>query len=204
VGRRLHGFYIDAMKDLYFTLFGTPIGDCGIVWSDRGVVGVQLAARGARATRARVMRRFTSAREAPPPPQVQAVIDGIVALLEGKAQAFDHVMLDLDGVAQFNRGVYQIARGIPPGATLSYGALAERLGDRTLARDVARALAENPVPIIVPCHRVVAADGKAGGFSAPGGVCTKLRLLSIEGAQTADEPLLFERLPWVAPPRRRA
>lgn len=192
------------MKDLNFTLFGTPIGDCGIVWSDRGVVGVQLAARSTRATRARVLRRFASARESPPPTQVQAVIDGMVALLAGKAQAFDHVMLDLEGVAQFNRRVYQIARGIPPGATLSYGALAERLGDRTLARDVARALSQNPVPIIVPCHRVVAADGKAGGFSAPGGVCTKLRLLSIEGAQTADEPLLFERLPWVARPRRRA
>jgi methylated-DNA-[protein]-cysteine S-methyltransferase len=204
VGKRPHGFYIHGMKDLDFTLFGTPIGDCGIVWSDRGVVGVQLAERRARATRARVLRRFASAREAPPLAQVQAVIDGIVALLEGKAQAFDHVVLDLDGVAQFNRRVYQIARGIPLGATLSYGAVAERLGDRNLARDVARALSENPVPIIVPCHRVVAADGKAGGFSAPGGVCTKLRLLSIEGAQTADEPMLFERLPWVVPPRRRA
>ena len=192
------------MKDLDFTLFGTPIGECGIVWSDRGVVGVQLAERFARATRARVLRRFASARENPPPPQVQAVLDGIVALLEGKAQAFDHVVLDLDGVGEFSRRVYQIARGIPPGATLSYGAVAERLGDRALARDVARALSENPVPIIVPCHRVVAADGKAGGFSAPGGVRTKLRLLSIEGAQTADEPLLFERLPWVGPPRRRA
>jgi len=203
-GQAPPGRYIDGMKNLDFTLFATPIGGCGIVWSDRGVVGVQLAERSARATRARVLRRFASARESLPPPQVQAAIDGIVALLEGKAQAFDHVMLDLDGVAEFNRRVYQIARAIPPGATLSYGAVAERLGDRTLARDVARALSENPVPIIVPCHRVVAADGKAGGFSAPGGVRTKLRLLSIEGAQTADEPLLFERLPWVTPPRRRA
>jgi methylated-DNA-[protein]-cysteine S-methyltransferase len=187
-----------------FTLFATPIGGCGIVWSGRGVVGVQLPERSTRATRARVLRRFPSAREGLPPAQVQAVIDGIVALLEGKPQAFDHVVLDLDGVAEFNRRVYQITRGIPPGATLSYGALAERLGDRTLARDAAQALAENPVPIIVPCHRVVAADGKAGGFSAPGGVRTKLRLLSIEGAQTADEPTLFERLPWVVAPRRRA
>jgi len=192
------------MNGLDFTLFATPIGCCGVVWSDRGVVGVQLPERGERATRARVLRRFPSARERLPPAQVQAVVDGIVALLEGKPQAFDHVMLDLDGVAEFNRRVYQVARGIPPGATLSYGAIAERLGDRALARDAARALSENPVPIIVPCHRVVAADGKIGGFSAPGGVRTKLRLLSIEGAQTADEPMLFERLPWVTPPRRCA
>ena len=192
------------MKDLGFTLFATPIGDCGIVFGDRGVAGVQLAERAVSATRARILRRFSSARESAPPPHVQAIVDGIVALLQGKALAFDHVMLDLDGVPQFNRGVYEIVRGIRPGATLSYGAVAERLGDRTLARDVAQALSQNPVPIIVPCHRVVAADGKPGGFSAPGGVCTKLRLLSIEGAQTADEPQLFERLPWVARPRRRA
>jgi methylated-DNA-[protein]-cysteine S-methyltransferase len=189
--------------NLDFTMFATPIGGCGIVWSDRGVVGVQLPERFERATRARVLRRFPSARESLPPAQVQAVIAGIVALLEGKPQTFDHVMLDLDGVAEFNCRVYQIARGIAPGATLSYGAVAERLGDRALARDAAQALSENPVPIIVPCHRVVAADGKIGGFSAPGGVRTKLRLLSIEGAQTTDEPMLFERLPWVAPPRPR-
>lgn len=196
------------MTDLDFTLFATPIGGCGIVWSDRGVVGLQLPERCERATQARVLRRFPSARENLPPVQVQAVIDSVVALLAGKPQAFDHVTLDLDGIAEFNRRVYQVARGIPPGVTLSYAAVAERLGDRGLARDVAQALSENPVPIIVPCHRVVAADGKVGGFSAPGGVRTKLRLLSIEGAQTAaqtaDEPMLFERLPWALPPRRQA
>lgn len=192
------------MRELDFTLFETAIDRCGIVWSDRGVVGVQLPNRSEGATRARVLRRFPAAREDFPPVQVQAAIDGIVALLHGKPQALDQVMLDLDGVAEFNRRVYQIARGIPPGATLSYGAVAERLGDRALAREVAQALAQNPVPIIVPCHRVVAAAGKAGGFSGPGGVRTKLRLLSIEGAQTADEPTLFDRLPWVVSPRRRA
>lgn len=113
------------------------------------------------------------------------------------------VALDDRGVPDFNRRVYAIARGIAPGATLSYGEIAERLGDRALARDVAQALAQNPFPLIVPCHRVLAANGKMGGFSAPGGVRTKLRLLSIEGARYG-EPGLFDRLPWAAPARRRA
>ncbi len=195
--------YIRAMSALDFTLFATLIGRCGIVWTDRGMAGVQLPERCERATQARVLRRFPLAREARPPAQVQAVIEGVIALLQGKPQAFDQVMLDLDGAAEFNRRVYQIVRGIPSGSTLSYGDVAERMGDRALARDVAQALSENPLPIIVPCHRVVAADGKVGGFSAPGGVRTKLRLLSIEGAQTAGEPMLFERLPWLVPARRR-
>jgi methylated-DNA-[protein]-cysteine S-methyltransferase len=113
------------------------------------------------------------------------------------------VTIDTEGVPDFNRRVYDMARTIPAGATLSYGELAERLGDRTLARDVGVALGQNPFPIIVPCHRVVAASGKTGGFSAPGGVRTKLRLLSIEGAQPGG-PTLFADLPLATRPRRRA
>jgi methylated-DNA-[protein]-cysteine S-methyltransferase len=106
-------------------------------------------------------------------------------------------------VLDFNRRVYDVARTIRPGATISYGEIAARLGDPSLARDVAQALSQNPFPIIVPCHRVLAAGGKMGGFSAPGGVRTKLRLLSIEGAQYG-EPTLFDRLPWAASDRRPA
>jgi methylated-DNA-[protein]-cysteine S-methyltransferase len=105
-------------------------------------------------------------------------------------------------VPEFYRRVYEAARHIPAGATLSYGELAERLGDRNLARDVAEALSQNPWPIIVPCHRIMAAGGKPGGFSAPGGVATKLRLLTIEGAQP-EGPMLFDRLPLAAPRTRR-
>jgi methylated-DNA-[protein]-cysteine S-methyltransferase len=90
---------------------------------------------------------------------------------------------------------------VPPGATITYGEIAERLGDRLLARDVGRAMGENPTPVIMPCHRVLAAGGKTGGFSASGGVVTKLRLLSIEGAQP-NGPTLFEDLPLVARRRR--
>jgi len=189
------------MSELGFALFETAIGHCGIVWSELGVTGVQLPERNEPATRNRILRRFPAAREAVPPDVVQHAIDDIVALLGGEPRDLTHVVIDTDGMAGFNRGVYAIARTIPPGATLSYGEIAERLGDRSLARDVGQALGQNPIPIIVPCHRVLAAGGKVGGFSAPGGVVTKLRLLTIEGAQP-NGPTLFDRLPLSAPRRR--
>ena len=189
--------------DLSFTLFDTAIGCCGIVWSARGIAGVQLPEKSEQATRSRVLRRYSAACETPPPADIQRVIDKIAALLRGERAELSDVGLDSGAVSEFNRRVYDVTRGIRPGATLSYGEIAERLGDRTLARGVAEALSENPYPIIVPCHRVLAAGGKMGGFSGPGGVRTKLRLLSIEGA-SYGEPGLFDRLPWVAPERRRA
>ena len=196
--------YTPMMKpDLAFALFDTAIGHCGIVWNARGIAGVQLPEKSEQVTRSRVSRRYPAAREAVPPAEVQRVIDNIGALLRGESIELGGVTLDDDGVAEFNRRVYEIARSIGPGATLSYGEIAERLGDRTLAREVAQALSQNPFPIIVPCHRVLAAGGKMGGFSGPGGVRTKLRLLSIEGARYG-EPGLFDRLPWAAPARRRA
>jgi methylated-DNA-[protein]-cysteine S-methyltransferase len=189
--------------DLSFTLFDTAIGCCGIVWSARGITGVQLPEKSEQATRRRVLRRYPGARETPSAEDVQRVIDSIGALLRGERAELSDAGLDIGAVSEFNRRVYDVTRGIRPGATLSYGEIAERLGDRTLAREVAQALSENPYPIIVPCHRVLAAGGKMGGFSGPGGVRTKLRLLSIEGA-SHGEPGLFDRLPWVAPERRRA
>ncbi|HLN39631.1 MAG TPA: methylated-DNA--[protein]-cysteine S-methyltransferase [Xanthobacteraceae bacterium] len=189
-------------KDLGFALFETAIGHCGIVWSERGVAGAQLPERSEDATRKRICRRFPAAREAVPPADILRAVDDIVALLSGEPRDLTHVAIDIDGVADFNRRVYAIARTIPPGATLSYGEIAERLGDRSLARDVGQALGQNPIPIIVPCHRVLAAGGKSGGFSAPGGVATKLQLLTIEGAQPGG-PTLFDRLP-LSVPRRRA
>ena len=185
-----------------FALFETAIGHCGIVWSERGIAGVQLPESGERATRRRVLARFPAARAAVPPAHVRRTIDDIVALLGGERKELGQAILDSEAVPNFNRRVYDVARTIPPGGTLSYGAIAERLGDRNLARDVAQALGQNPFPIIVPCHRVMAAGGKTGGFSAPGGVRTKLRLLSIEGAQPGG-PTLFAELPLAARHRRR-
>jgi methylated-DNA-[protein]-cysteine S-methyltransferase len=173
-----------------FTLFDTVIGRCGIAWSERGLAGVQLPEACEPETRARVLQRFPGAREAPPPPVVQCALDGIVALLRGEARDLSTVALDMDGVPPFHRRVYEVARTIPPGATLSYGDIAARLGARGSARAVGQALGRNPFAIIVPCHRVLAAGGKAGGFSAHGGITTKLRLLAIESAQANGSPSL--------------
>jgi methylated-DNA-[protein]-cysteine S-methyltransferase len=189
-----------------FALFETAIGCCGIVWSERGIAGVQLPERSAAATRNRLLRRFPAAHEDAPPAEVRRSIDDIVALIGGERRDLDHVTIDIGGAPEFHRRVYEVARRIPAGTTLSYGEVAERLGDRNLARDVAEALSQNPCPIIVPCHRVLAAGGKPGGFSAPGGVATKLRLLTIEGAQPQgpmEAPMLFDRLPLTAARQRR-
>jgi methylated-DNA-[protein]-cysteine S-methyltransferase len=175
-----------------FTLFNTAIGRCAIAWSERGVVGVQLPGRDAAATRAALLRRHPGAREAAPPDEVARAIDGIVALIAGERRDLADIVLDLDGLPEFNRRVYALARTIKPGATLTYGAIAAQLGEPD-ARGVGEAMGRNPCPIIVPCHRVVAAGGKFGGFSAPGGIATKRRLLAIEAAQTQAEPTLFDR-----------
>jgi len=180
------------MTEHGFALFDTDIGRCGIVWGAHGVTGVQLPEASEARTRARLVRRYPQAREAPPPADVRRVIDGIVALLRGEASNLSAAALDMDGVPEFDRRVYEVARDIAPGATLSYGEIAARLGERGLARDVGQALGRNPFPLIVPCHRVLAAGGKAGGFSANGGVTTKLRLLTIERARTSDAPTLFD------------
>jgi methylated-DNA-[protein]-cysteine S-methyltransferase len=190
------------MPKLNFALFETAIGCCAIVWSARGVAGVQLPEASEAATRARVLRRFPSAAEVPPSREISQAIDGITALLRGEARDLTGVAIDITGAPEFNARVYAIARSIPPGATMTYGEIAERLGDRTLAREVGQALGQNPCPLIVPCHRVLAAGGKGGGFSAGGGLVTKLRLLTIEGAQPGG-PTLFDHLPLVAPRRRR-
>jgi methylated-DNA-[protein]-cysteine S-methyltransferase len=186
-----------------FALFETAIGCCGIAWSERGIVGVQLPEGSQRATKRRVQRRFPGAHETVPPAPVQRTIGDVVALLGGERRELNEAILDDEAVPDFHCRVYDLARTIPVGSTLSYGEIAERLGDRNLAREVGEALGQNPFPIIVPCHRVMAAGGKMGGFSAPGGVRTKLRLLSIEGAQPGG-PTLFADLPLTAPPRRRA
>ena len=165
-----------------FALFDTAIGRCGIAWGERGVAGVQLPEAGEEETRVRMLHRFPAAGEAAPPPEAQHAIDDIVALLRGKASDLSSVALDMNGVPEFHRRVYDAARTIPPGKTLSYGDIARRVGVPSAARAVGQALGRNPFPIIVPCHRVLAAGGKIGGFSAQGGVLTKRRMLAIEGA----------------------
>ena len=173
-----------------FTLFDTAIGRCAIAWSGRGILAVQLPEADERKTRARLIRRFPQAHEASPPPAVARALEGIAALLRGERIDLSAVALDLDGVPPFHRRVYEVTRTIAPGVTRSYGEIAARLGAPRSARAVGQALGRNPFAILVPCHRVLAAGGKPGGFSANGGVATKLRLLAIEAAQNNGAPAL--------------
>ncbi|MGE0577983.1 MAG: methylated-DNA--[protein]-cysteine S-methyltransferase [Reyranella sp.] len=173
-----------------FALFETPLGVCGIAWNANGITGLQLPEASAEATRTRLRRRWPGAHESEPPADVQRAIDRVLALLGGAAIDLSDVALDLDEVPEFHRKVYAVARTIPPGRTLTYGDIARRLGVPQEAREVGQALGRNPVAIIVPCHRVLAANGRMGGFSANGGVATKRRMLEIEGA--LDSGPLFE------------
>src|SRR5258708_27374920 len=174
------------MTEHGFALFDPDIGRCGIAGGARGIIGVQLPEAGEARTRARLARRYPHAREAPPPAEVRRVIDRIVSLLGGQASDLSAAALDMDGVPEFDRRVYEVARGIAPGATLSYGEIAARLRERGLARDAGPELGRNPFPIIVPCHRVLAAGGKARRFSPNGGGPTKLRLPPTQTPRTSE------------------
>lgn len=167
-----------------YMLFPTAIGTCGLIWGSHGIMAVQLPESNKSATLSRLLRKEggNATCGAQPPQPVQQVIDDIVALLAGEHRDLLSAELDMRAVPEFFRQVYEVVRHIPPGQTLSYGEVAARCGDRSAARCVGQAMARNPYPIIVPCHRVLAAHGRTGGFSAPGGATTKLRLLAIEGA----------------------
>ncbi|HKS43747.1 MAG TPA: methylated-DNA--[protein]-cysteine S-methyltransferase [Amycolatopsis sp.] len=173
-----------------FAVFATAIGHCGIAWGERGVLSVRLPERSAVVTRARLRARFPEADETEPPQPIRQAIEDIVALMRGEPRGLADVELDLDGIPEFHRRVYGLARRIPPGKTMTYGEIANRLGMPGSAQVVGQAMGRNPFPIIVPCHRVMGAGGKLTGFSAPGGVETKRRMLLIEGS-TAVEPTLF-------------
>ena len=172
-----------------YTLFDTAIGHCGIVWSKSAVLGTLLPERDIKATRARLIARFPALGETQPPPRIESAISAITALLTGAGGELREIELDDSAAPPFHRAVYAATREIPPGTTRTYGAIAKRVGDPGAARAVGQALGRNPFPIIVPCHRVIAADGRLGGFTAQGGVNTKQRMLQIEGAALPPENL---------------
>ena len=174
------------MNETFYSLFDTALGRCGIAWGRAGVVAVSFPEEDDEGTRARLARRANGAVEASPPPTVAAAIDGIVALLDGERRDLSHIDLDMAGLPEFDRAVLGLTLAIAPGETKTYGDIARALGDVLESRRVGQALGRNPFPIIVPCHRVVGADGKMTGFSAPGGVSSKRRLLKIEGALAPD------------------
>ena len=164
-----------------YALFDTAIGRCAIAWGARGITRCALPAASEEALRRHIAQGGTQA-EQPAPPEIAAAITRIVALLAGVRDDLRDLVLDLDDIPEFHRRVFAAARAIAPGDTVTYGELARRLGTPGAARAVGQALGANPFPIVVPCHRIVAADGSLGGFSAPGGARTKRRMLQIEGA----------------------
>jgi methylated-DNA-[protein]-cysteine S-methyltransferase len=168
-----------------FALFETAIGTCGVAWGMNGVVGLVLPESSRAAAADRLARIGPGLVEAAPPlpAPIDRLIQDIRRLLEGARIDLGTATIDLSRVPEFDRRVYEVARAIPPGHTLTYGDVAERLGDNGLARAVGQALGRNPFPIVIPCHRVVAAGGEIGGFSAAGGAATKRRMLAIESAQ---------------------
>ena len=184
------------------TLFETVIGWAGVAWGANGLVGMHLPDADPETARRSFLRKFPTATEAEPTPAIAKVIADVRDLLTGKSVDLLDAALDIARVPEFNARVYAIARAIPPGETLTYGEIATRLGDKLLARDVGAAMGANPWPIVVPCHRVTAAGGKLGGFSARGGVNTKVRLLAIEGAKVLQpQP---PRSPAARPPSPQA
>jgi methylated-DNA-[protein]-cysteine S-methyltransferase len=172
-----------------YALFETAIGACGIAWGPRGVTGLQLPEQDLARTGERMRWRFAGVRPAEPDGPILTAMAAIISLLNGHRTDLSFIELDMDGVPSFDKRVYQLARLVPPGALVTYGDIANRLGAASSARAVGQALGRNPFAIVVPCHRVVAADGRLGGFSATGGGQTKLRMLAIEGVHIETPPL---------------
>jgi methylated-DNA-[protein]-cysteine S-methyltransferase len=184
-----------------YAIFDTVIGRCGIAWGDGGILAVQLPEAREIETRRRMLRQYSDARELRPSMNAEIAIEAIALLLRAQPCDFSDVELDMHGMPPFNRRVYEFARTIPRGETMTFAALAKRLGASGASHAVGQAIGRNPFAILVPCHRVLAAEGETDGFSMNGGVVSKRRLLSLEGAKAKSGPTLFDALLSVAPPR---
>ena len=190
---------MDSMPTLSqgWTPFDSALGGCAVAWGAHGIVAVQLPEVDAAATRARLLKASGVLALAAPPPAVARAIAAVQALLAGQLAdlgadaCMESVALDMQRITDFQRRVYAATRRIPPGQTRTYGELASELGNKNSARAVGHALGLNPFAPIVPCHRVLGAAGKPCGFSAHGGVVTKLRMLQTEGAALGGTDSLF-------------
>lgn len=183
---------------MFFHCFDTALGTCGLAWSELGITGSQLPEENAGLTRERMRARFPGARELVPNAEARRAMSAVQRLLAGEPGAHADLLavrLDEREVAEFNARVHAITRQIPVGQTLTYGEIARLLGQPGAARAVGRAEGSNPFAPIVPCHRVLGANGQSGGFSAFGGAQTKLKLLAIEaaaaGQMAAEQRALF-------------
>lgn len=169
-----------------YAIFETAAGFCGIAWNDVGITRFQLPAKSAETVERLLRRRLPSAELGAPPPAVAEAVAAAKRYFAGEEVDFTGFALDLDGQLPFFRQIYAAARRVGWGHTTTYGALARELGaGPEAARDVGQAMAQNPVALFIPCHRVLAAGGKVGGFSAPGGAASKIRMLALEGVDLA-------------------
>jgi methylated-DNA-[protein]-cysteine S-methyltransferase len=167
-----------------YVIFETAAGFCAIAWNSTGITRLQLPSTSAEATRRHLLRRLPGAEPGAAPAQIVAAVTAVKRYFQGEKIDFSGVQLDLAGQNEFFKQVYAAARRIPWGQTTTYGTLAKELATGPeAARDVGQAMARNPVPLIIPCHRVLAAGGKVGGFSAPGGAASKTRMLELEGVR---------------------
>jgi methylated-DNA-[protein]-cysteine S-methyltransferase len=190
------------MSGQAFTIFDTAVGRCGIAWGDRGIVGVQLPEARELETRRRIYRVYPEAREQRPTHNTEIAIEGIVALLRGGNADMSNVALDFQGMPHFTQRVYQEVRAIARGETRTYEEVAIGMHVPGAVHSVAQALGRNPFMIIVPCHRVLETGNYADKLAPNGGVISKRRLLTIEGAHPTVSKTLFEvLLPPVAPTR---
>jgi methylated-DNA-[protein]-cysteine S-methyltransferase len=172
-----------------YAVFETEAGFCAIGWTASGIARFQLPDGGPQAAERNMLRRFPSARPGTPPAPVAAVIAAARRYFAGEAVEFGDITLDLDGQDEFFRRVYGALRTVGYGQTTTYGSLAKELGaGPEAARAVGQAMAKNPIPLLIPCHRVLAAGNKVGGFSAPGGADSKVKMLALEGVDLSPPP----------------
>lgn len=169
-----------------YEIFETAGGFCGIAWNSAGITRFQLPTHGAAAAERALLRKADAAAPATPPREVAEMIARARRYFAGEQIDFSDATLDLRDQDPFFREVYDVVRQVKWGQTTTYGSVAKALGDKPeAARDVGQAMARNPVPLIIPCHRVLAAGGKVGGFSAPGGTVAKQHMLELEGVRVA-------------------
>jgi len=182
-------------NEYHYRLFETAFGPCGLAWGEDGIVNLRIPGEDA-VTIERRLRELTGKRapSTPSKPIVAAIVK-IQAYLEGRDVSFDDVAVDVSGCEPLHQKVYAAARALPYGRTTTYGEMAKSIGEPEGARDVGYALSRNPIAIIVPCHRILAAGNQIGGFSAYGGTKTKERLLVLEGAPFAALPAKAKKAP---------
>lgn len=184
-------------RTIGYQIFSTDVGFCGIAWSDAGIVRFSLPAANAEAAETDLLRRVPDAQPSEPPPRIRDAIAAARAYFAGDAIDFSAFPLDLKGQPAARQAIYAALRQVGRGETTTYGALAIAAGmEPQAAREVGQAMAHNPIPLIIPCHRVLAAGGKVGGFSAPGGADSKLRMLALEGVAVGAGPADQYSLPF--------